>query len=137
MVAGEQDQLVQVFLNLVKNAVEAMEGQSTKVITLSSAYRSGMQISSPSAGDKAVLPLEFSVTDNGKGIPVDIRRHIFDPFVTTRLNGSGLGLALVAKIVGKHGGIVECDSNHGQTVFRVLLSAWNESKAVSKEAENG
>ena len=56
------------------------------------------------------LPLEFCVQDNGPGVPEDLLPHLFDPFVTTKPNGTGLGLALVAKIVGDHGGIIECES---------------------------
>ena len=72
------------------------------------------------------LPLEFAVEDNGEGVPDDIREHIFDPFVTTKPSGSGLGLALVAKIVGDHGGVIECESQPGHTVFRILMPAWRE-----------
>ena len=137
MVAGSQDQLIQVFLNLVKNAVEAVSDKQNAKIRLSSAYRSGIHFSSPGASGKAALPLEFSVTDNGKGIPADIRSHIFDPFVTTRLNGSGLGLALVAKIVGQHGGIVECDSTAEETTFRVMLPAWTGDLPKPSERSGG
>jgi two-component system nitrogen regulation sensor histidine kinase GlnL len=73
------------------------------------------------SGERLSLPLEVTVRDNGAGIPPDLMPHIFDPFVTTKMRGSGLGLALVAKIVGDHGGVVECESAHGRTVFRVLL----------------
>jgi two-component system, NtrC family, nitrogen regulation sensor histidine kinase GlnL len=67
------------------------------------------------------VPLYVSVRDNGPGIPDDIRPHLFEPFVTSRANGSGLGLALVAKIVGDHGGLIEVDSRPGRTEFRLHL----------------
>ena len=136
-VSGSNDQLIQVFLNLIKNASEALVGQPDGEITLSSAYRSGIRIASPGSGERASLPLEFSVSDNGRGIPEEIRAHIFEPFVTTRINGSGLGLALVAKTIGRHGGIIECNSVEGQgTTFKILLPAWKKQKdTVNKLAE--
>ena len=74
-----------------------------------------------------------AVTDNGEGIPEDLRPHLFDPFVTTKANGTGLGLALVAKIIGDHGGVIECDSQPRRTTFRVLMPAFLAANAKDKE----
>jgi len=127
-VFGNRDLLVQVFLNLAKNAAEATNNMLNASIWFSSAFRPGIRISAPGSKERVSLPLEFSVSDNGPGIPEDLQAHIFDPFVTSKTNGSGLGLALVAKIVGDHGGVVECKSQPGSTVFRVLLPAYHEKK---------
>jgi two-component system nitrogen regulation sensor histidine kinase GlnL len=74
------------------------------------------------------LPLEVTVRDNGAGVPEDLLPYIFDPFVTTKPRGSGLGLALVAKIIDDHGGVIECDSVPRRTVFRVLLPKADETE---------
>ncbi|NDW03371.1 two-component system sensor histidine kinase NtrB [Jiella pacifica] len=125
-VFANRDQLVQVFLNLLKNAAEAVKGRENPEIRLTTAFRPGVRLSVPGTKDRVTLPLEFAVEDNGDGVPEDIREHIFDPFVTTKPSGSGLGLALVAKIVGDHGGVIECESQPGHTVFRILMPAWRE-----------
>jgi two-component system nitrogen regulation sensor histidine kinase GlnL len=77
------------------------------------------------------LPLVVTVRDNGPGIPDDIRPHLFDPFVTSKPSGSGLGLALVAKIVNDHGGLIEVDSRPGRTEFRLHLPVVTEDAAGS------
>ena len=59
--------------------------------------------------------------DNGPGVPSSLRDHLFQPFVTTKANGTGLGLALVTKLVTSHGGLIDFESEPGRTVFRVLL----------------
>ncbi|MEA3535033.1 nitrogen regulation protein NR(II) [Rhizobium sp. CC-YZS058] len=122
-VYANRDQLVQVFLNLVKNAAEAIGDKADGEIQLTTAYRPGIRLSVAGTREKISLPLEFCVHDNGPGVPPDLLPHLFDPFISTKTNGSGLGLALVAKIIGGHGGIVECDSQTHRTTFRVLMPA--------------
>lgn len=119
-VMGDKDQLIQVFLNLVRNAADAVP-QAGGEITLTTGYRPGMRVGMGTSGTRLSVPLEITVRDNGAGVPADLLPYIFDPFVTTKPNGSGLGLAMVAKIIGDHGGVIECESAPQRTIFRVLL----------------
>jgi two-component system nitrogen regulation sensor histidine kinase GlnL len=130
-VLANQDQLIQVFLNLVKNAAEAVADIDEPEIALTTAFRPGVRLSIPGKATRVSLPLEFCVRDNGPGVPDDLLPNLFDPFVTTKPTGSGLGLALVAKIVGDHGGIIECESQPRKTIFRVLLPMFNSTQPHS------
>lgn len=122
-VPGVRDKLVQAFLNLVKNAVEAIKESDVGVgrIVLSTAFRPGVRLSLPGSDVRVSLPLMIEIADNGPGIPEALRPHLFDPFVSSKPSGSGLGLALVAKIIGDHGGTIEFETTRRQTVFRVML----------------
>jgi len=121
-VHANRDQLIQVFLNLVKNAAESIgENAHDGEIELSTAFRPGVRLKTPGSGAPVSLPLEFCVRDNGPGVPADIAANLFEPFVTNKASGTGLGLALVAKIIGDHGGIAECESHPRRTTFRILM----------------
>ena len=121
-VPGNRDKLVQAILNLVKNAVEAIGADKSQGrIILQTSFRPGVRLSVPGSDARISLPLMIQIEDNGAGVPENLREHLFDPFVTTKPNGTGLGLALVAKIINDHGGIIELDSEPSRTVFRVLL----------------
>ena len=133
--AANRDKLVQAFLNLVKNAAEAIgeTGQEGRIV-LSTAFRPGVRLTIPGSSERISLPLMICIEDNGGGLPDQIREHLFDPFVTTKRNGTGLGLALVAKIIGDHGGIIECESEPSRTIFRVLLPLASRARVHSTSA---
>ena len=119
-VLGNRDLLIQSLLNLIKNAAEANAGDAAE-IHLTTRYRHGVRLAVPGSKVRVELPIVVGIRDNGPGIPEDLHAHLFDPFVTTKIGGKGLGLALVAKVIGDHGGVIEFDSRPRRTEFRILL----------------
>ena len=119
---GDRDTLMQAVLNVIKNAAEAINSAGgSGEIKLRTTFRSGVTRKMPSGQRGASLPIEIRITDDGPGIPPAIRDQIFQPFVTNKPSGQGLGLALVTKVAAAHGGLVEVNSRPGKTVFSILL----------------
>ena len=116
---ADPDQLMQVFLNLIKNATEAAKG-AQGTIRLRTFYDHSLRLRRKD-GTGAALPLQVEIIDDGPGIPPDLATDIFEPFVSGRENGTGLGLALVSKIMTDHGGWISVESVPGRTVFRLSL----------------
>lgn len=120
----DRDAFLQVILNLLKNACEAIAGDAQGRILLRTAYRHGMALSTAPGAPRVPLPIEVSVIDTGPGAPPDIGEHLFDPFVSSKPGGRGLGLALVDKLTRDMGGIVQYDRDEeqGMTTFRLMLA---------------
>jgi two-component system, NtrC family, nitrogen regulation sensor histidine kinase GlnL len=116
---ADPDQLMQVFLNLIKNAAEAAKGRPG-TIRLRTFYDLSLRLRRQNGPGRPV-PLQIEIIDDGPGIPAELGPDIFEPFVSGRENGTGLGLALVSKIISDHDGWITVDSVPGRTVFRVSL----------------
>ena len=114
---GHRDLLIQAFINMIKNASEVTNNNGE--LTVKTSYSRGRRLSAGAMRTLLHVPIQVEIIDNGPGISPDIRDHIFDPFVTAKAGGSGLGLAMVASVVADHGGMVEVDSALGRTVFRI------------------
>jgi two-component system nitrogen regulation sensor histidine kinase GlnL len=117
---ADGDQLLQVFMNLIKNASEAADPKEGGKIRLHTYYEHSYSLRRADGSGQS-LPLQVEIIDDGPGLPPDIRGDVFDPFVSGRENGTGLGLALVSKIISDHDGWVAVDSVPGQTRFRISL----------------
>ncbi len=115
---ADPDQMLQVILNLLKNAAEA--GTDNGTIRLRTFYEHGLTVRHKD-GTGAAVPLQIEIIDDGPGIPADLTQDIFEPFVSGRENGTGLGLALISKIVSDHDGLISVDSVPGRTAFRLSL----------------
>ena len=137
-VLGDRDRLIQLLLNLLKNAAEAIDGtRRDGRLRLTTAFRPGVRLTLPGSRERVSLPLLVEVADNGPGVPDDLRAHLFDPFVTNKANGTGLGLALAAKIVREHGGAIECDSSEEGTTFRILFPLQRPPELENRTPEIG
>ena len=127
----DKDQLLQVILNLLKNASEAAP-ETGGTIKLRTYFEHSYSLRR-SGGDGRALPLQIEVIDDGPGLPPELADNVFDPFVSGRENGTGLGLALVSKIIADHGGWVAVDSIPGRTVFRLSLPMATKSPSQNKD----
>ena len=122
--SGDPDMLLRAIQNIVKNATEAVDDHRG-VIRIRTFYQTGIRFSAGGNRTES-LPLQVEIVDNGPGIPATLIAEVFEPFVTSKAEGSGLGLALVSQTVAAHGGMVECESENGRTVFRIRLPVWQK-----------
>jgi len=117
LVNGHRDLLIQAFINIIKNASEATDLNDE--ITIKTSYSQGRRLTFAAVDGGSYAPVQVEVIDNGAGISEELRDHIFDPFVSGRPGGSGLGLTMVASVIADHGAMIDVESVPGQTVFRM------------------
>jgi two-component system nitrogen regulation sensor histidine kinase GlnL len=120
LVRGDPDQLIQAFLNIAKNAAEAVSGQADGEVAIITSFRPGVRFRSAS-GAEARAQLEVQIVDNGPGLHPDVADRLFEAFATTKEGGMGLGLTVAADIVARHDGRIEVESEPGRTAFKVML----------------
>ena len=133
LVNGHRDLLTQAFINIIKNASEATELNSE--ITIKTSYSQGRRLTFAAVNGGSYAPVQVEVIDNGRGISEELRDHIFDPFVSGRSGGSGLGLTMVASVIADHGAMIDVESVPGQTVFRMNFPVAPEFEQAEEEAE--
>ena len=117
LVNGHRDLLIQAFINIIKNASEATDSNGKMVLKTS--YSQGRRLTFSAVDGGSYAPVQVEVMDNGLGISEELRDHIFDPFVSGRSGGSGLGLTMVASVIADHGAVIDVESEPGRTVFRI------------------
>ncbi|MEY2928287.1 MAG: hypothetical protein RL367_2764 [Pseudomonadota bacterium] len=122
-VRANHDALIQVIINLLKNAAETANPGEDRHVLLTTRYRQGVSVASGTAGRRSPLPIEFCVIDDGPGAPAELVEQLFDPFVSGKRGGHGLGLALSDKLIRDMGGIIQYqrEGKPARTVFRLLL----------------
>jgi two-component system, NtrC family, nitrogen regulation sensor histidine kinase GlnL len=130
-VLAHRDSLIQILLNLLKNAAETAEEGGQRTVRITTAYRQGVSVLHERSGRKQALPIELCVIDDGPGVPADLAEDLFEPFVTTKKSGRGLGLALADKLVRDMGGVIQYAREGGppETVFRILLARAEQSSS--------
>ena len=133
LVNGHRDLLVQAFINIIKNASEATELNGE--ITIMTSYSQGRRLTFAAVNGGSYAPVQVEVIDNGRGISEELRDHIFDPFVSGRSGGNGLGLTMVASVIADHGAMIDVESVPGQTVFRMNFPVAPEFEQAEEEAE--
>ena len=133
LVNGHRDLLIQAFINMIKNASEATDLNGE--ITIKTSYSQGRRLTFAAVNGGSYAPVQVEVIDNGRGISEELRDHIFDPFVSGRSGGSGLGLTMVASVIADHGAMIDVESVPGQTVFRMNFPVAPEFEQAGEEAE--
>ena len=118
-VRADRELLVQCFLNLFKNAAEATKAADELILRTS--YSMTRYIFSLSDGKRVHLPLQIEVEDTGIGISDELSDHVFEPFISTKTGGSGLGLAMVASVIADHGGTISLHRRRHGTCFSINL----------------
>lgn len=120
---GHRNSLIQAILNLFKNSIEASDRAAN--IFIHTSYRSGLRILPGPHRQQRDIPISVTIRDDGPGIPTALREQLFDPFITTKPGGKGLGLAIVSKIIADHEGIIEASSPGTGASFTFYLPVFN------------